>query len=317
MALAQLIVHFCYVGTAVGVTEYNLPLSQLIIMVVTTVVVAAGGFVVNDYFDMRIDEINRPLTKIVGNKIGRHETMTYYVILLVVGLVLSIVLGFLTQSFFLCFVFFSVVGLLWFYSSSYKRILGLGNIMVAFAVALVPFIVAMFEQRYVPVWWAEQISMRGYEVTSETLKMANPTISLIYTIVGTISLIIFGWIFVLEIVRNLEEENGEREMECHTFPIVWGQQTARYIAITVVVLINVFCCAALLVHLEALKPISLSYFVCTSVAFSAALIYFIKVADHRRDYKICRLLLYLILASVICYGFVFASVNPFNEVPSI
>ena len=76
---------------------------------------------------------------------------------------------------------------------------------------------------------------------SDELKQANPTISTIYSTIGYFSIYVFGWMLIHEVIRNLDEINGERELECHTMPIVWGEKTAKYIGCGLIVLINIVC----------------------------------------------------------------------------
>lgn len=307
IALSQIFFHFFIARSIVAIPEYDMPTLQLVLIVCSTLFIAAGGFVINDYFDMRIDEINRPFTRIVGNEISRHEAMTFYIVLSAIGLICSLALGWMVSSMFMSFFFLTVFGLLWFYSSSYKRILVLGNLMVALAVALIPFVVALFEQRSILVWWGQQLALNGCAVDAENLSRADTTIFEVYSVIGTFSVLIFFWVVVLEIIRNLEEQNGEREMECHTLPIVYGDKIARCVAISIIVLINLFCIYSIAQNIELLKSVTISFYVCTSLAFSAALSYFVWVADHRRDYSKCRTLIYLILASIIAYSYVFST----------
>lgn len=305
IAIAQLMMHYLVAVPIIGISVYSFPTWQLVLMILSTLFIAAGGFVINDYYDMRIDEINRPLKRIVGNEVSKHDAMTFYIVLSVIGLLLSVVLGVATRSVDFCFIFITMIGLLWFYSSSYKRTLIIGNLIVAASIALIPFVVAMFESRNVMMWWGEQIVALYGTVTPDELKQANPTISTIYSTIGYFSIYVFGWMLIHEVIRNLDEINGERELECHTMPIVWGEKTAKYIGCGLIVLINIVCGYFLIRNIGSLQIMSVSYYVCSTLAFSAALIYFLLTAQSRRDYQICRLLVGLCLAAGICYSAIF------------
>ena len=175
IAFAQLVLHYFVTAHIVGM-DYAMPTLELSLIVVSTVLIAAGGFVINDYYDMRIDEINHPLTRLVGNDISKSAAIA--------AVASSAVLGFITQSIDFCFILVTVVGLLWFYSSSYKRTLIVGNLIISLSTAMIPFIMALFEGRAIMRWWMEKLSSNGILVTDENLSEATPTINYNYEIIG-------------------------------------------------------------------------------------------------------------------------------------
>ena len=118
---------------------------NFVLMALATVLMAAGGYVLNDYFDVKIDEINHPDRLIVTNTVSKPKAMLYYQLLTGVGVLLGLLLAFRVNSFTLTFVFIVVPGLLWFYSSSYKRQFLIGNIIVALLAALSVLIVAIVD----------------------------------------------------------------------------------------------------------------------------------------------------------------------------
>ncbi|MBR6106201.1 MAG: UbiA family prenyltransferase [Paludibacteraceae bacterium] len=309
IALAQLILHY-FVTTHIVGMDYAMPTLELSLIIGSTVLIAAGGFVINDYYDMRIDEINHPLTRLVGNEISKNAAMNLYIVLCVAAVLCSAVLGFITQSVDFCFILVTVVGLLWFYSSSYKRILIVGNLIISLSAALIPFIMALFEGRAIMRWWMEKLSSNGILITDDNLSEATPTINYNYEIIAYFSLFVFAVVFIHEIVRNLYEERGEREMECHTIPIVFGQQNAKYTIYLLSMIINTVCIVSVINHLEELQLITVSYYICSILAFSIGLCVLVKNAEFAKDYKICLLLTKLILISGIAYSFIYAYLNP-------
>lgn len=313
IALTQLILHYFVTAHIVGM-DYEMPTLELALIILSTVLIAAGGFVINDYYDMRIDEINHPLTRLVGNVIGRQDTMTLYIVLCVAGIISSAALGVITHSLDFCFILVTVIGLLWFYSSSYKRTLIVGNLIVSFATAMIPFILALFEGRAIMRWWMEKLTVNGILVTDENLSEATPTINYNYEIIGYFALFVFAWVFVHEIVRSLYEENGEREMECHTIPIVFGQTNAKYTIYMLAMVINTFCIVSIINNLEELQLITVSFYVCSVLAFSVGLCVLVKNAEHQKDYKVCMMVAKLIICSGIAYGFIYAYLHPNNWV---
>lgn len=311
IAIAQLVLHYTVTTHIVGM-DYTMPTLNLALIVATTVIIAAGGFVINDYYDMRIDEINHPLTRIVGNDVSKHSAMNIYIFLFALGVILSIALGFVFHNTFTSFIMVSMIGLLWFYSSSYKRTLIVGNLITSLSFAMVPFILALFEGRWIMQWWMEKLISNGILITDENLSKATPTISYNYEIIGYFSILIFAMVFVHEIIRNLDEEHGEREMECHTIPIVYGKDAAKYAVYTILAVVNISCIAAIAKHIDDIQLIVISYYVCTVLAFSGGLILFVKNAEYPKDYKTCLFIAKLIICSIVAYGFLYAYLHPID-----
>ncbi|NIR49677.1 hypothetical protein GWO43_14395 [candidate division KSB1 bacterium] len=93
--------------------------------------IMAGGNVINDYFDIEIDRINRPLRPIPSNQVDLEDALRFSIILFALGVFLSILINVLT----LAIAVFASLGLVY-YSSKLKRTILLGNIAVSFFAAL-------------------------------------------------------------------------------------------------------------------------------------------------------------------------------------
>lgn len=68
IAAIQLLMYFCVLTPVLGVYGItpSMSVTELLLLVVSSVFIAGGGYVINDYFDMKIDEINHPITRVVG-----------------------------------------------------------------------------------------------------------------------------------------------------------------------------------------------------------------------------------------------------------
>lgn len=224
IVVSQLLVYFCVVLPTVA--EYGfmlmLPYWKLASIVAATMFIAAGGYVVNDYFDMKIDRLNRPDSVIVGQGISKKDAMLIYQILTVAGVAIGVVASVTLKSFTLSFIFIIVAGLMWFYSSSYKRMLIVGNLMVALMAALVPMIPAFAAK--------EQLVM-----TYDKVFLSLPIVSTVYTKCCWLGLMAFLIVFANEMVKDIISDYGDREMECHTIVVVWGLKVARIIATALIV----------------------------------------------------------------------------------
>ncbi len=187
-----------------------------LILIVATVMITAGGYVINDYFDVKIDRINSPERVIVGSTISLRASMLFYQILTGLGTILGLVLAFWVKSFSLGFIFLLTPGLLWFYSASYKRQFIIGNLIVSLASALSVLIVGVL---------AVALLKTAYNAD---LLNQTPVPMWIYAWTGGFAGFAFLLTWIREIIKDMEDEEGDREMECRTMPIKWGQKKTKF-----------------------------------------------------------------------------------------
>lgn len=186
----------------------------LTLLILSVVCVAAGGYVINDYFDVKIDRINRPDDLIVTRFISRDAAMYLFYILTAVGLVAGAAVSWWAHSWTLLFTYVVIPGLLWFYSASYKRMFLIGNLVVAFASAIVPLLVAIANADYLRHLYQEALAY-------------SPIVGELYVWTGGFAAFAFLLTWAREMVKDIEDIEGDREMECRTLPIVWGQKSAK------------------------------------------------------------------------------------------
>jgi 4-hydroxybenzoate polyprenyltransferase len=269
----QLLMHFCIVTPIVNAhgIEPSMGLFQLILLIVATVFIAAGGYIINDYFDIRIDEINKPDTQIVGKSVSRKQAMFFYQAMSAIGVAAGLLLSYYAKSLTYAFIFLMTLGLLWFYSSSYKRQLVIGNSIVAILAAITLFIVALFENRFL---------LLEYGPSEELVLISNSIMGWI----GGFSLFAFLWTFIREVIKDIEDEEGDREMESHTFPVVLGIAKTRillYILITVALGIGAYM-VFFVIPLEG--SLSWRYYLCGIVIPAIILMYLIYKAKDKEEY---------------------------------
>lgn len=192
----------------------QLPWFVLLLIGAAMVLIAAGGYVVNDYFDVKIDRINRPDAVIVTQSISKPAAMRLSVSLSITGALCGIAAAWLLRSMTLGIVFVLVPGLLWFYSSSYKRLLLIGNLTIALLAGLTPMVVAMANVAQLKLLYA---SILPYTTLEHDL----------YAWLGGFALFAFLLTWIREIIKDLQDQMGDRELECHTLPIVWGERWTK------------------------------------------------------------------------------------------
>ena len=138
--------------------QEQMPWWVLLLLILSTICVAAGGYVINDYFDVKIDRINRPDDLVVTRVISREAAMRWFQVLTAIGIVAGLAVAWWARSWNLLFIYIVIPGLLWFYSASYKRMLLVGNLIVAFISALVPLLVAIINADYLKHLYNETLA---------------------------------------------------------------------------------------------------------------------------------------------------------------
>lgn len=201
----------------------QLPWQLLLLLMAGTVLEAAGGYVINDYFDVKIDRINRPDSVVVTQYISKTAAMRMSLILSALGCVCGLAAAVCVRSYALGIVFLCVPGLLWFYSSSYKRLFLAGNLVIAFLSSLVPMVVAFAN---VGILRAQYGVFMGYTALIPDL----------YRWLGGFAGMAFLCTLMREIVKDMQDEAGDRELECHTLPIRLGGRWTKWIVTALMLL---------------------------------------------------------------------------------
>jgi 4-hydroxybenzoate polyprenyltransferase len=213
-------------GQPVVVPDLHLALSgfQFMLLVFSTVMLTAAGYVINDYFDTRTDRINRPERMVIDREISRRKALVIHVLLNVLGVSAGVYLSYSIGFPFLAVIFVLIAGLLWFYSTTYKRQFLIGNLLVAFLTALVPFTVTLFE---IPLLNKEfSAQMIVYHATWRPLVVWSTGISA------------FAFLLTLirEIIKDMEDYEGDLSYGRRSIPVVAGLDATRYTVIALIVI---------------------------------------------------------------------------------
>ncbi len=198
---------------------------QFLLIVLSTVLIAAGGYVINDFFDKDID---------AANGIGKvHDfsgwTMkTLYFVFSIIGIAIGLYLTYALKLRQFALTYLLTAALLYFYSASYKRLPLVGNFVVAFLTAVAVFLPAFADYEL-------QYAFRDIKLPVINNKMYN--LRLIIAITAAYAFFAFLISLVREIIKDMEDIEGDREFGCNTLPIVAGINNAKLIAIGLLLLI--------------------------------------------------------------------------------
>lgn len=236
---------------------------KLFVLSLSTVCIAAAGYIINDYFDIKIDIVNKPERVVVGRYLKRRWAMGAHQVLNVVGAALGLLLGIWV---FLVNVF--SITLLWFYSERYKRAPFIGNLIVSL--------------------------LTGFSLLILTLNYpANRRLVLIYAVFS------FFISLIREIVKDMEDIRGDEAHGCRTLPIVWGIRRTKYFLYGI---ISVFV-TTLFIMADTLNNNVLAVLFLLLLVPIGWLVYSLSHSDTRRDFKkistLCKIIMLLGLLTML------------------
>jgi len=209
-------------------------------LALSTVSIAAAGYIINDYFDVKLDYVNKPNQTLIGKNISRRQAMFLHIITNAFGLLLAIYIAFkIGHPLLVLFQLISAI-LLWFYSVSLKKQVLVGNLSIAALTALVPFTAGYYE---VAVMFDEVREVGSY--ASESLaarSLGSLLFSIQYLIYWIFGYSIFAFLLsmIREIIKDCEDIKGDEAFNCKTLPIVFGIPSAKKVAIGIAILTFAF-----------------------------------------------------------------------------
>lgn len=185
------------------------------LLIFSTLLIAAGGNIINDYFDVRADRVNKPERLIISKHIKRRWAIVLHWIFNLTAIAIAAYLGWKHQSFLYLIIHFTSITLLWFYSIRLKKIALLGNVIVAGLTVLVIYLTLMFlQQEY------ELNSLRSYLLASRDRVFGiSPT-----AIIFIFMCMAFFQNTIREIVKDIEDVKGDEIIHAHTVPMILGNR---------------------------------------------------------------------------------------------
>jgi 4-hydroxybenzoate polyprenyltransferase len=195
-------------------------LGPLVLLVLASVFIAAAGYIINDYFDLNIDRINKPEKIVVDNAIPRRWAIVLHLGLSFFGLVFT-ALAVGLSHWYLIVANLACVALLWFYSTSLKRQLLVGNVAISLLTA-----------------WTILVLFFAFSVPDNAFNTTDPRSVKFFRL----AFLYAGFAFIISLIReaikDVEDMKGDARYGCKTLPIVAGVRTTKiYAAIWISVLV--------------------------------------------------------------------------------
>ena len=224
IAITQLLFYYCII---IPVMQHEAGLvfvnnRFLFLIILSSVLIAAAGYIINDYFDINIDLINKPQQNVVDSVMNRRWAMFWHMFLSMAGIVTGFYVDYISHHFLLGISNAFCVALLFVYSLTLKKRMLVGNIVISLLTAWVVMVMGLY-------------SMLDFIFkTGETHGFLSRIMRL------TVLYAAFAFIFSLirEVIKDMEDIDGDRRYGCRTMPIAWGMNASKvFTAVWMIVLI--------------------------------------------------------------------------------
>lgn len=192
--------------------------SNFLFLSLSTVLIAAAGYIINDYFDVKIDAINRPEKLVLEKKIPMKLAIVVHTLMNAVAIFLAVIVARKAGHYSFVIMQVACSVLLWFYSTDFKRQFMTGNIVVAILTAFTIAVLMLYEPAI------HYYLYQDFFIDGKSELIPNPV-----WVLGTYAYFAFMLTWMREIVKDMEDFKGDAEQGCITMPIKWGLlRSARF-----------------------------------------------------------------------------------------
>lgn len=204
-----------------GIIGHNMDL-PLILSLIATFLALSGGNAINDVFDYKIDSINKPDRPIPSGRISINNGKKYSYVLFAFSIIIGIIITSLVKSVYPAIIVTGACIIEYFYARNFKSSVLLGNVLVGFLTGLC-FIFG------------------GVVIGCETNTTHIISISFI---LGFFALLMTT---AREIVKDMEDIEGDKEEGTETLAIAFGLKNSSLIS-SALIIIDTILCPLLYIH---------------------------------------------------------------------
>jgi 4-hydroxybenzoate polyprenyltransferase len=254
-----------------------------VLIVAASALIAAAGYVINDYFDINIDIINKPNRRYIENIFSRRQAILFHFFLTMLGLICTAYVSYNIQYWWLLLYNLVSVVLLVIYSTSLKRKNLYGNFLIALLTAYTIGVLFLIQLHILNAG-----SINNKELLNK-----------LFRVTGAYMLFSFITTLIREAVKDLEDIEGDRKEGCRTMPIVWGVPVTKMYT-GILFFITILLLAAITIYSFLLNYYTATiYVVVLLITPSIYCIFQLKKAQTGVAYAhISRTLKYIMLAGV-------------------
>ncbi|MBT8384130.1 MAG: geranylgeranylglycerol-phosphate geranylgeranyltransferase, partial [Bacteroidia bacterium] len=180
-------------------------------LVLATVTIAAAGYIINDIYDIEADKINKPKKVFLVEKINIKLAFTFYHVLNIIGIISGFYIAYIVDRISFVAIFLITALLLKVYNTDLKKWPIIGNIIISLLVSLSILIVGVFD--IIPSITLENGEDQFYA----------------FEVLKDYALFAFMFMLIREIVKDIEDVEGDKILNMRTLPIVLGIKKTKHI----------------------------------------------------------------------------------------
>jgi 4-hydroxybenzoate polyprenyltransferase len=181
------------------------------LLVLSTLLIAAGGNIINDYFDVKADKVNKPEKLIVGIFIEKRQAILLHWILNGIAFLIAIAVSIYVKSSSIVLIHLVSINLLWFYSLYFKKKPFIGNFIVALLTGMIPILVIVYFE-----------VLNNYNKPFSAFHEDSWSVVLNYNFVYILALMAFIQNLAREILKDVEDIEGDKKISAQTVPMILG-----------------------------------------------------------------------------------------------
>lgn len=208
-------------------SRYTYNLFNLVLLIGSTVIIAAAGNIINDYFDVKADRINKPEKLIITKHIKRRWAIVSHWSFNGIGFISGIYLSIYYQSIIFVFIHLISINLLWFYSMYFKRKVFFGNLIIAVLTGMIPVLTLLYV--------CFSISLQS-DLNVVPL-LISEDLNLIYIVALLAALSNLS----REIIKDMQDISGDRMIYVKSLPMAIGVFNSKVISTVIMIFVILLC----------------------------------------------------------------------------
>lgn len=261
--------------------ETALSNSLLYLLIISTFLITASGYIINDIIDVKGDVINKPNKVIISKYISVASALKLYRIGTFLGIIIGSYIAFKIEKPFYSFYFVGISALLYFYSIYLKGKMLIGNFVVSILLAFSMIVILIFD----------------FPLNLNSLQ--SDLYLKIQSVIIMYSAFAFLLNFIREIIKDIEDIDGDYSQKHSTLPILIGMKRTRNIAIGIS-LFTIFLLLVVTINLVDILTISFSYIIVFIIIPLTYFAYNLWTAETIKNYNhLSKVLKIIILLGII------------------
>lgn len=188
---------------------------EYVLLAVSVVLVAASGYIINDVYDQDVDKLNKPQRQTVGRRISEKAAIQLFGFTAIFGVGIGVFLSFKVGMPNLAFIHPIGVATLWLYAMDFKKRPVIGNLLISLLSGIALMLIAVFD--LVPM-------LKEPLAISELEALKN--IIIVILVYGAFA---FFTTWIREIVKDVEDLEGDNRMGYKTMPVVIGVPATKIV----------------------------------------------------------------------------------------